>query len=171
MMGNDNHVVVSHKLCGFQGCVGRHVVVTKDTVVVVLKFWSFLSHIFSQASQNVTVKVGVDCSVRRNKCTVNNLLHVEKNNEHAVCWTLDLLHLFCPWWLWALPLRWFLLCFWIITVNPTFITRYNPRDKSWVLISLLSYLKTHVYALLLLIIYQELGNRLCGNAAHVQIFC
>jgi hypothetical protein len=25
-MGNDNNVAVSHKLCGFQGCVGGHVV-------------------------------------------------------------------------------------------------------------------------------------------------
>jgi hypothetical protein len=46
--------------------------------VVVPKFWSFSLHIFSQASQNVTVKVGVDCSVRRNKFTVNNPLHIEK---------------------------------------------------------------------------------------------
>jgi hypothetical protein len=29
-MGNDNHVVVSHKLCGFQGRVGRRVVVIEQ---------------------------------------------------------------------------------------------------------------------------------------------
>jgi hypothetical protein len=29
-------------------------------------------------------------------------------------------------------------CFWIITVNPSFITRYDPTDKSWVLVSFLS---------------------------------
>jgi hypothetical protein len=34
--------------------------------------------------------------------------------------------------------------FWLITVNPTLVTRYDPRDKSWVLISLLSYLKTRL---------------------------
>jgi hypothetical protein len=28
-MGNDNHVIVSHKLCSFQGCVGRCIVVLK----------------------------------------------------------------------------------------------------------------------------------------------
>jgi hypothetical protein len=84
-MGNDNHVVASHKLCGFQGHMGWHVVMMKESVVVAPKFWSFLSHIFSQASQNFTVKVTVDCSVRKNKFTVNNPLHVEKNNEHALC--------------------------------------------------------------------------------------
>jgi hypothetical protein len=84
------------------------------------------------------VKVRVDCSVKRNKFTVNNPLHVEKNSEHALCWTPDLLRLFCSWWLWALPLWRLSLCFWIITVNPTFITHYDPRDKSWVLVSLLS---------------------------------
>jgi hypothetical protein len=77
-MENDNHVVVSHKLCGFQGHVGRGVVMMKEPVVIVPMFRSFLSHIFSQGSQNVTVIVRVDRSVRRNKVMLNNPLHVEK---------------------------------------------------------------------------------------------
>jgi hypothetical protein len=83
-MGNDNRVVVSYKLCGFQGCLGRRDVVM-EPVVVVPKFRSFSSHIFSQASQNVTVKLRADHSVRRNKSMVNNHLDIEKNNEHALC--------------------------------------------------------------------------------------
>jgi hypothetical protein len=86
-MGNDNHVVVSQKLCGFHGRVRGHVVVMKEPVVVVPKFRSFLSYIFSQASQNVTAKVRVHrhFTRRRNKFTVINLLHVKKNNKHALC--------------------------------------------------------------------------------------
>jgi hypothetical protein len=54
----------------------------KEPVVVAPKFWSFSSHIFSQASQNFPVKVRVDRSVRRrNKFTVNNLLHVKKKKS------------------------------------------------------------------------------------------
>jgi hypothetical protein len=61
---------------------------------------------------------------------VNNPLHVKKKKkEHALCWTADLPHRFCSWWFWALPLRWLLPCFWIITVNPTFVTYYDARDK------------------------------------------
>jgi hypothetical protein len=77
-MGNNNHVVVSLKLCGFQGRVGGRIVVMKEPIVVAPKFRPFSSHIFFQASQNVTVKVRDDRSVRRNKFTVNNPLHVEK---------------------------------------------------------------------------------------------
>jgi hypothetical protein len=55
--------------------------------------------------------------------------------------------------------------------NPTFLSHYDPRDKSRVLVSLLLWLKTYVYAPLLLIICQELGNELRGNVAHVQILC
>jgi hypothetical protein len=84
-MGNDNHVAVSHKLRGFQGHVGGRIVVMKEPVVVAPKFRSFSSHIFSQASQNVMVKVRVDHSVRTNKFAVNNPLHVEENSEHALC--------------------------------------------------------------------------------------
>jgi hypothetical protein len=83
-MGNDNRVVVSHKLCGFQEHVGGHVAVMKEPVVVVPKFRSFSSHIFSQAYQNITVKVRVDHSVRQNKFTVKNPLHVKENNEYAL---------------------------------------------------------------------------------------
>jgi hypothetical protein len=53
---NNNHVVVSYKLCGFRGCVGGRFVMMKEPVVVVPKFWCFSLHIFSQVSQNVTVK-------------------------------------------------------------------------------------------------------------------
>jgi hypothetical protein len=56
-MGNDNNVVFSHKLCGFQCCVGGHVVLMKEAVVVAPKFRSFSSHILSQASQNITENV------------------------------------------------------------------------------------------------------------------
>jgi hypothetical protein len=76
---------------GFQGCVGGPIAVMKNPVVVAPKFWSFLLHIFSQASQNATNV----CSVRRNKFTVNNPVEVEKNNEHALSCTPDLLCLFC----------------------------------------------------------------------------
>jgi hypothetical protein len=64
--------------------VGGHVIVMLEPVVVVPKFRSFLAHIFSQVPQNVTLKVRADHSVRRNKFTVNNTLHADKN-EDAFC--------------------------------------------------------------------------------------
>jgi hypothetical protein len=69
---------------------------------------------------------------------VNNPLHAEKIMsvlfvELQTCCTFFSL---CD--CGTLPLLQFLICFWIITVNPTFVTRYDPRDKSWILISLLS---------------------------------
>jgi hypothetical protein len=56
------------------GCV----VVTKEPVVVAPKLQSLSPHIFSQASQNITVTVRVNCRVRKNKFTVNNPLHIKK---------------------------------------------------------------------------------------------
>jgi hypothetical protein len=144
-MGNDNHVVVSHKLCGFQWRVGRDVFVMKEPVVVAPKIRSFSSHTFLQASQNITVRVQirVDRSVRRNKFTVKNPFHVKKNKQ----WSCSLFNsgpaapfffFFCSFWLCALPLQQLLICFWVITVIPTFVTRYDPRHKRWVLVDLLS---------------------------------
>jgi hypothetical protein len=56
-------------------------------------------------------------------------------------------------------------------LDPISVIRYDPRDQSWVLTSILSQLRTHVYATLLLIICQESGNKRCDNATQVQIFC
>jgi hypothetical protein len=80
-MGNDNQVVVSHELSGFQARVGGRIVVMKEPAVIAPKFRSFSFHIFSQVSQNVTVKVRIDYSVWRNKFMVNNPLHVEKKKK------------------------------------------------------------------------------------------
>jgi hypothetical protein len=43
----------------------------KEALVFAPKFRSFMSHIFSQASQNITAKVRVDRSVRRKKFKLN----------------------------------------------------------------------------------------------------
>jgi hypothetical protein len=56
--------------------------------------------------------------------------------------------------------------FWIKTVNPTFVTRYDPRDKFGSSLAF-SHSSRHVYAPLLLMICEESGNKLRGNAAHV----
>jgi hypothetical protein len=90
-MGNDdNHVVVSHKLW-FSGTCWRARCRDDGASCGCAKVPVVSSHIFSQASRNVTVKVRVDRSVRRNKFTVNNPLHVEEKTmsmlfvEHRTC--------------------------------------------------------------------------------------
>jgi hypothetical protein len=50
-MGNDNCVGVSHKLCGFQGRVGRCVVMMQEPIVVAPKFWFFVTHFLSSISK------------------------------------------------------------------------------------------------------------------------
>jgi hypothetical protein len=77
-------ITVLLRLCGFQGRVGGRVVVMNKLVVVAAKFRCFSSHIFSQAPQHTTAKVRVDRSVMRNKFTMNNPLHVEKNNAYTL---------------------------------------------------------------------------------------
>jgi hypothetical protein len=64
-VGNGNHVV-SHKLCGFQGHVGRRIVVVKAPVVVAPEFQFFVTYFLSAIlkchsmtkSQELTVVIG-----------------------------------------------------------------------------------------------------------------
>jgi hypothetical protein len=145
----------------------------KEPVVVGPNFRSFPSHIFSQASQNVKVKVRVDRSVRRNKFTMNTPLRIEKKkracsllNSGPAAPSLFLVIV-------SSSTATIVALFLDHNRKSNFVTPYDPRDmsKSWVLVSLLKYLKSHVYALLLLIICQKPRNKLRGNAEHVQIFC
>jgi hypothetical protein len=68
------------------------------------------------------------------------------------------------------PVWQLLLCFWIITVNPTLSLVMILEIKVGPLLAF-SRSSRHVYALLLLIVCQESGNKLHSNAVHVQIFC
>jgi hypothetical protein len=97
-MGNKNHVVVvvvGHKVCCFQGCLGRHIVMMKEPVVVAPKFQSFSSHTFSQVSQNIRVfvKFRVDHCVRRNKFSVKKTIKTMSmlSVELWTCYTFLLL--------------------------------------------------------------------------------
>jgi hypothetical protein len=74
--------------------MGGRIVVMKEPVVVMAELRSFSLYTISQASQNVTVNVRVDHGVTRNKFMTNNPIYFEKNNEHALCLTPYLLHLF-----------------------------------------------------------------------------
>jgi hypothetical protein len=60
-MGNDNHVVVSHKLCGFQGRMGGRVVMMKEQCGACSNF------LLRSPANSITEPSGVcklmDCSV------------------------------------------------------------------------------------------------------------
>jgi hypothetical protein len=75
--------------------VGGRVVMVKESVVVAPNFRSFTCHILSQGSQNVTVKVRVNRSVRRNRFTVHDALTSKKKTtsilsaeEKSICWII-----------------------------------------------------------------------------------
>jgi hypothetical protein len=52
-MGNDNRVVVSHKLCGFQKHVGGRFVVMKEPAVVAAKVLVFfIAHFLPSISKH-----------------------------------------------------------------------------------------------------------------------
>jgi hypothetical protein len=121
--------------CLVSGTFGRAHCRDEEPVVIAPKYQSFLLHIFSQAAQNVTEKNRVDRSVRRNKFRVNTTLHDEKKPVCSLMNSGPAATFFCSWRWWALPLQQMLLCFWIITVNPTFPTHYKLRDKIWALIN------------------------------------
>jgi hypothetical protein len=155
---------------GFQGNVGGRIVVMKEPVVVSPKFRSFSLHIFSRAFQNVTGKVRVDCSVRRNKFTANNPLRAKKKMsmlfvELRTCRTI-----------FALGDCGLLCCNDICFVSGSLlkILLFSPVMILEIKVGsslAFSHISNHVYTLLLLIICQKSGNRLRDCVAHVQIVC
>jgi hypothetical protein len=146
-MGNDSHIVVSHKLYGFQGCVGGRFVVMNEPIVVEPKSRSFFVAYFlssdskrhSKNQELTVVLVGT-----------NSPWTVPFASKKTKQWTCSLLN--------SGPA---LLFFCVARGDCGF---FYCDDCCFVS------LKSHVYASLLLIISQDLGNKLRGSAAHVQIF-
>lgn len=141
----------------------------KKPVSIMPKFRLFSSHIFSQTPQNITVKLRINCNISSDEFMTNNLFDIEKHNELDFCCIAKIDALFLilrslPLSLWGLLLR-----FWIITINTTFVTCYDPRNETNILISFCMELKINVHTLFILIIYQEYWNKLCSNASHVKI--
>jgi hypothetical protein len=83
-MGTNSHIVVSHKLCGFQGFVGGRVVMM-EPVVVAPKFRAFSSHILSPASQNITIKSELTTVLEGTNSREQSSSRPKKTNEHALC--------------------------------------------------------------------------------------
>jgi hypothetical protein len=49
---------------------------------------------------------------------VNSQLDVKENDEHALCFALDLSRLFRSQWIWTFPLGGLLFCLIVIIINP-----------------------------------------------------
>jgi hypothetical protein len=102
-MGNDNHVVASHRLYDIQGMSAGALSWWRSQLWLCQIPVFFVSH-FLSTSQNFTVKVRVDRNVRRHKFTVNNPLHAKKKKTMRI-FLVELRTcraFFCSWWLSAL---------------------------------------------------------------------
>jgi hypothetical protein len=101
--GNNNNVVVSHKLCCVKGLWRERCHDEEDSCGCSKLSVFFVATFSFRRLKNDAVKVRFDRCVRRNNFTMNTPLHVEKNNYHALCWTPDSDPRNRPWrpiWLW-----------------------------------------------------------------------
>lgn len=132
-------------------------VVFRDMWAGMLSWWRsqmWLSHIFTQESQSITIQVRVYYSTRRNNSGWT-LLFMPKKTMSMLLVELRTCCSFFAWWLWALPLCQMLLCFWIITIIELPPHVMIPEIKAGSLL-VFSHSSRHVYAPLLLIVCQEL---------------
>jgi hypothetical protein len=85
-LGNDNHVVVSHRLW-FSGMCGQARCRDEGASYGCAKVLVFLVALFISSTSKCHSKSRVDRCVRRNKFTVYSRpsRRKKKNNEHAVC--------------------------------------------------------------------------------------
>ena len=123
---------------------------------------------FPQLSQNLAVKIPIDSLTRWNKLLMQNSSNVKKNDQHFLEVAVNLVRFFRSWRGRRLPLRRLLLCFWVITVQPCFITSYDRGQEVRITSNCSLQLGAHLDQMVSLIIVQEMRNKLCCNSTHVQ---
>jgi len=67
-----------------------------------------------------------------------------------------------------LPLQRLLLCFWVIIVQPWFITSYDPGQEVRIMSTCFFGLGAHLSLMVSLVTIQETRNKLCCNSSYVQ---
>jgi hypothetical protein len=60
---------------------------------------------------------------------MNNALTVKKDHQHALDVQPDLLRFLRAQGGWGFPLRGLLFGFWVMTVNPGFMSSYDPQEE------------------------------------------
>jgi len=123
----------------------------------------------SQSPQNLQVKFLIDSLSRRNEFPVHDSSNIEKNNEHRFhIWP----HLSCFFWSrWSgrLPLAQSSFGLRVVPIAPTFVACDDRRKKVWVTFNLIFQLLAQSQTSVFLVLCEQAGNKLCGNASHVQI--
>ena len=160
--------------------VCRRIVMVQKPLSFLPHLRLFAPHIFPQSPQNLTVKIPIDILTRWNKLIMHNssnviiiiiiniYIYIYKNDQH---WFDVATNLACFFHLrrgWCLPLWKLLLCFWVIIVQPWFITSYNSVREVMITSNCFLQLGAHLNPMVLLVIVQETRNKLSHNSSHVQ---
>jgi len=103
-----------------------------------------------------------------NKLLMHNSSNVQKKDQHCLDVAANLARFFQSRRRWRLPLRRLLLCFWVIIVQPCFITSYDPGQEVRIMSNCFLQLGAHLNPMVSLVIVQETRNKLCCNSSHVQ---
>ena len=114
------------------------------------------------------VRLPIDSLTRWYNFLMHNSSNVQKNNQQWLDVSANLGRLFRSQRGWCLPLRRLLLCFWVIIVQPWFITSYNPGQEVRIMSNCFLQLGAHLNPMVSLVIVQGMRNKLCCNSSHVQ---
>lgn len=133
----------------------------QQSLVVVPQLQSFLSNIFCQAPQNITVKVRIQCTAGRHKFSVKDVPDVGKKKTMGILFVA--LRICCVFF--------GLGDHGLFHDNSRFVSGLQPYPKgeSLVGISHVMKYKAHVKTLLLMEC-QESGHKPCSNTMHDQVF-
>ena len=133
------------------------------------QFWAFSSHILPQSPQNLQVKFLIDSLSRRNEFPMHNSSNIRKNNERLFHIWPHLSCFFRSRWSGGLPLAESLFGLRVVPIASTFFARDDLRKKVWVTFNLIFQLLAQRQTSVFLVLCEQAGNKLRGNASHVQI--
>ena len=160
-MWHHSHVVISQKLSSQDSSMGWHIVMVKQPCFVPLLIRSLPLHILP-----FDVECTINCLTRRNKFFL-----IKETNQH---WLDIASHLPCLVrlrWPRTFPLNRLSFGFWVVGLNPGFVTRNDIQKKAGVINSIFFKVQANVKSLLFFVDTQESGHELWCDTSHLQIVC
>jgi len=124
--------------------------------------------VLSKSSQDIAVELSIGGLTWRDRFLLDNLVNVEKADQHWFHIAFHLLHLLWPGWGWTVPPGWLPFCISVVPINPTFITRYDLEKEVWVIADLLLKFCDDFQLMLLLVIGQQSWHEFCSILPHVE---
>jgi hypothetical protein len=168
MVGVTAMFLAAKDCCCEQSSVHQLIVIVNESALVPPSFRTFSADLLPQTMLNLPVVLLVNCLAQKNKFLLN-CNPQSKHRQHTFDVLPDLPRFLRTWSGRAFPQIGLLFCFRMVTVNPRFLSCYDPREESFDVSGFIQQLLAYKHAPLLLLVGEKPKHKPREDPSPVEI--